>query len=77
MQSPQSLSFLPLSNSEDELPKALNVPLNAKEVMRHLKYFSALAVLQSKINFLYTTILLSLDGITTGVILSIQSINVS
>ena len=60
MLSPQGFSFSDNSTSEEEnhlVPTAIN---NPKDVMQILKKFSFLGVLQSKINFLYSCIKLSL-----------------
>ena len=59
MPSPQGFPLDATYNSEDESHK-VSVIKNPKEIMPILKKFSFLGILQSKINFLYTCLLLSL-----------------
>ena len=59
MSSPQGHPSQSNHNSEDESHK-VSVIKNPKDIMDILKRFSFLGILQSKINFLYTCLLLSL-----------------
>ena len=60
MLSPQGSSFPDNSNCEEETHLVTTAINNPKDVMQILKKFSFLGVLQSKINFLYSCITLSL-----------------